>query len=61
MVAGARGRSARAVIVKYKGAHHYFDRDNVPVRQRRNLSFTPDGSGRSTIGTNQEARADATA
>ena len=59
MVAGARGRSARAVIVKYKSAHHYFDRENVPVRQRRNVSFSPDGSGRVTVGSNQEARADA--
>ena len=51
--------SARAVIVKYKSAHHYFDRENVPVRQRRNVSFSPDGSGRVTVGSNQEARADA--
>jgi dienelactone hydrolase len=59
MVAGARGRSARATLIKYKGAHHYFDRDNLPVRQRRGVAFTPDGTGRVTVGTNTEARADA--
>ncbi len=59
MVAGARGRSARAVIVKYKGAHHYFDRENYAIRQRRNVAFSADGSGRVTVGSNQEARADA--
>lgn len=59
MVAGARGRTARATIVKYRGAHHDFDRDNLPVRQRNGIAFTPDKSGRVTIGTNAEARADA--
>lgn len=58
MVAGARGRSARAVIVKYKGAHHAFDRDNQPVRQLRGMAFSSNDSGRVTIGTNAEARAD---
>lgn len=59
MVAGARGRSARAVIVKYKGAHHAFDRDNQPVRQLRGVAFSPNDGGRVTVGTNAEARADA--
>ena len=59
MVAGARGRSARATIVKYRDAHHAFDRENLPVFELRGLAFTPDGSGRATIGGNAEARADA--
>lgn len=59
MVAGARKRSALAVIVKYKGAHHYFDRENVPLRQRRGVAFAPGSAGRVTVGTNNEARADA--
>ena len=59
MVAGARGRSARAVVVKYKGAHHFFDHENLATRQRHGVAFSLDGSGRVTVGTNQEARADA--
>lgn len=59
MVAGARGRSAQAVIVKYKGAHHGFDQENLPLRQRRGVAFAPDNAGRVTVGTNVEARADA--
>lgn len=59
MVAGARGRSARASIVKYRDAYHSFDRANLPVMELRGLAFTPDGSGRAHIGGNPEARADA--
>ncbi len=59
MVAGARGRSARAVVVKYKGAHHFFDHEHLQVRQRHGVAFSQDASGRVTVGTNQEARADA--
>jgi dienelactone hydrolase len=59
MIKGARGRSAQAVIVKYKGAHHAFDHENLPIRQRRRVAFAPDGAGRVTVGTNAEARADA--
>lgn len=59
MVKNARGRSAQVVIVKYKGAHHAFDYDNQPLKQRRKIAFAPDPNGRVTIGTNVEARADA--
>lgn len=59
MVAGARGRSARAAIVKYKGAHHLFDREHLPLRQLRGVAFAPDNAPRVTVGTNNEARADA--
>jgi dienelactone hydrolase len=58
MVRGARGRSAQAVIVKYKGAHHSFDQESLPLRQRRGVAFSPDQSGRVTVGTNAEARTD---
>ncbi len=59
MVAGARGRSARTSIVKYRDAYHSFDRENLPLTELRGLAFTPDGSGRAYIGSNAEARADA--
>ena len=59
MVAGASGRSARATIIKYRGAYHYFDRENLPVTELSGMPFTPDGSGRAFIGGNAEARADA--
>jgi dienelactone hydrolase len=59
MVAGARGRSARAVIVVYPGAHHEFDRANTPLRLRTGLARTADPGGRAHRGTNPAARADA--
>ncbi len=59
MVNEARGRSAHATIVKYQGAHHYFDRVNLPVQERTGQAFTPDGSGRVHVGTHPDARADA--
>ena len=59
MVAGARGRSARASLVVYPGAYHEFDRPDYPVRQLTGLAFSADGSGRVHVGTNQAARDDA--
>ena len=59
MVAGARGRSARADIVVYPGAHHGFDRANTPVRLRTGLTHTADPAGRAHRGTNPVARAEA--
>jgi len=59
MVAGARGRSARAEIVVYPGAHHQFDRANSPLRLRTGLARTADPSGKAHRGTNPAARADA--
>jgi len=59
MVAGARGRSARAEIIVYPGAHHDFDRANTPLRLRTGLAFTADPSGRAHGGTNPNARNDA--
>jgi dienelactone hydrolase len=59
MVAGARGRSARAEIIVYPGAHHQFDRDNTPVRLRTGLVNTADPSGHAHRGTDPTARKDA--
>ena len=59
MVAGARGRSAKAELVIYPGAHHEFDRPDYPLRERNGLAHTVDGSGKAHLGTNPAARADA--
>jgi dienelactone hydrolase len=59
MVAGAHGRSARAEIVVYPGAHHEFDRANTPLRLRTGLVNTVDPLGRAHGGTNPAARNDA--
>jgi dienelactone hydrolase len=59
MVAGARGRSARAALVVYPGAYHEFDRPDYPLRELTGLVNTADGSGKAHIGTNPAARADA--
>jgi len=59
MVAGARGRSARATIVVYPGAYHDFDHPSRPVQVRNGYAFSADNSGRVHTGTNPAARADA--
>ncbi len=59
MVAGARDRSARVQIVVYPGAHHEFDRANLPIRLRTGLVNTVDPAGRAHGGTNPAARSDA--
>jgi dienelactone hydrolase len=59
MVAGARGRSARASLVVYPGAYHEFDRADYPVRELSGLVNTADGTGKAHVGTNPAARADA--
>jgi dienelactone hydrolase len=59
MVAGARGRSARATLITYPGAYHEFDRPSYPVRLLSGLAYSADGSGRAHVGTNPAARADA--
>jgi dienelactone hydrolase len=59
MVAGARGRSARATLISYPGAFHEFDRPNYAVRALSGLAYSADGSGHAHVGTNGPARADA--
>jgi len=45
--------------VTYPGAVHGFDDPNLPLRQRKGLAFTSDGSGTAWSGTDPKARADA--
>jgi dienelactone hydrolase len=59
MVAGARGRSARAEIIVYPGAYHEFDRPDRPLHLSSGLARTADPSGKAHRGTNPRARADA--
>jgi dienelactone hydrolase len=59
MVAGARGRSARAEIVVYPGAYHDFDHPSRALQIRSGYAFSGDGSGSVHTGTNPTARADA--
>ncbi|MCZ8313607.1 dienelactone hydrolase family protein [Phreatobacter sp.] len=58
-VAMARASGAIADIVTYPGAYHGFDAPSSPIRERRGLAFTADGSGRAMVGTDPAARADA--
>jgi dienelactone hydrolase len=59
MVAGARGRSARTVIIVYPGAYHDFDHPDRALQVRSGYAFSIDGSGNVHTGTNPSARADA--
>lgn len=59
MAAGARGRSARTMIIVYPGAHHDFDHPSRAVQVRTGYAFSTDGSGKVHTGTNPAARADA--
>ncbi|KAA2236256.1 dienelactone hydrolase family protein [Salinarimonas soli] len=59
LVAAARARGESAEIVLYPGAVHGFDAPASPVRTRRGLAFTGDGSGQAQVGTDPAARADA--
>jgi dienelactone hydrolase len=59
MIAGARGRSAGAVIQIYPNAYHDFDRANLALQERTGIANTPNAAGRVHIGTNADARADA--
>lgn len=59
MVAGARGRSARAAITVYPGAYHDFDHPGLPLQQRNGVLLSAGGSGRVHVGTDPAAREDA--
>ena len=58
MVAGARGRTARAAIHVYPGAYHDFDHPNLPLQQRTGVLVNGTPS-RVHVGTDQAARLDA--
>lgn len=45
-----------ASYIEYPGAYHAFDTPNAPVRERKGLTFTANGSGVAHVGTNQPAR-----
>jgi dienelactone hydrolase len=59
MVAGARGRTARAAITVYPGAYHDFDHPNLPLQQRNGVLLSAGGSGRVHVGSDPAAREDA--
>ena len=59
MIAGARGRSAAALIAIYPGAYHDFDVADVPLHERTGIANTPSPAGRVHSGTDAAARADA--
>jgi dienelactone hydrolase len=59
MVAGARGRSARASIVVYPEAYQNFDHPSRAIQLSSGYAFSVDGSGKIHTGTNLNARADA--
>ena len=59
MIDAARSDSALIDYVTYPGAVHGFDDPNLPLRQRKGLAFTSDGSGTAWSGTDPKARADA--
>lgn len=58
MVAGARGRTARAAIHVYPNAYHDFDHPNLPLQQRNSV-LVNGAPARVHVGTDQAARADA--
>jgi dienelactone hydrolase len=58
MVAGARGRTARAAITVYPNAYHDFDHPSLPLQLRNGVQVNG-GAGRVHVGTDQAARADA--
>jgi dienelactone hydrolase len=59
MIAGARGRSAGALIVIYPGAYHDFDYAKLTLQERTGIANAANAAGRVRIGTDAAARADA--
>lgn len=55
----AQAAGASVDFISYPGAVHGFDAPDMPMRERRGLAFTADGSGRAMVGTDPAARADA--
>jgi dienelactone hydrolase len=59
MVAGARGRSAGALIEVYPDAYHDFDVAGVTLHERTGIANTPHPAGRVHVGSDAAARTDA--
>lgn len=59
MVTDARGRSAHASIVVYRGAYHYFDHPNLPFQFRNGVAVGTGMLARVHVGTDTAARNDA--
>ena len=59
MIAGARGRSAGALIEVYPGAYHNFDYAKLTLQERTGVTNTANASGHVHVGTDVAARADA--
>lgn len=61
LVENARRSGSPAELVLYPGAYHDFDHPNQPIRTRRGLAYSANGSGVAHTGTDPAARADALA
>jgi dienelactone hydrolase len=59
MVAGARGRTAKASLTVYPGAYQDFDHPDLPLQQRNGIAIASGIVGRVHVGTDPAARADA--
>jgi dienelactone hydrolase len=55
------GRREGVRYIEYKGAFHGFDSPDSPIRVRRGLAYSADGSGTARQGTDPKARAAAIA
>jgi dienelactone hydrolase len=55
----ARARGEAVELVLYPGAVHNFDHPGLERREREGLAFTANGTGKATVGTDPDARADA--
>jgi dienelactone hydrolase len=59
LMQGARSRGEPVELVIYPGALHDFDHPRLEVKERTDIAYSATGTGKATVGTNPEARADA--
>jgi len=59
LVKAARARGEPAELVLYPGVLHDFDHPRLEVRERDNIAYSANGTGKVTVGTNMAAREDA--
>jgi dienelactone hydrolase len=55
----AKDRGEPIDLVVYPGALHDFDHPRLEVKERTDIAYSATGTGKATVGTNPEARADA--